>query len=296
MLTFTDLNAGPAGSAAELTVKWYSDGTPSILIPSEWRECGQRNKVQLAIGWTFEADRWEKELFVLQCVMAEIAPFTETTLLMPYVPNARMDRVPAEKRDAFTLKTFAKLINGMGFDSVVVVDPHSDVTPALIDRCTAMKPWPWINWLEANTDRPVWVFPDAGAMHRYGDMIPAGEDRTFGRKIRDWDTQYIKGYTLMNGDMLFDRNVVIVDDIIAHGYTLLFLLKEIERYHPRSVKIFATHVEDSFVDGELYKELCSGELKAEVYTTDSIVRKRTQEETMADGPAVIRLRIKEEKE
>lgn len=288
MLTFDE-----KGADAGIVVKEYNDRTPNILIPKRFRK---PNTLKLEVTWRFDADRWEKELFVLQCVMAEISQFTEVTLVMLYVPNARMDRVPAEKDNAFTLRTFAGLINGMGFARVEVLDPHSDVTPALIDRCRAERPWPWLNWLEENTDRPVWVFPDAGAMHRYGDVIPAEQDRTFGRKVRDWGTQYIKGYTLINGDMLFDRNVIIVDDIISHGYTLLFLLNALKECCPRSVKIFATHIEDSFADGELYKELRSGELRAEVYTTDSIVRKRIQEETVTDGFAVIRLKIKEEKE
>lgn len=296
MLTFRNLCAGICEPVPDITVKWYNDGTPSIQIPSQWRESGQQNRVQLAIEWRFEADTWEKELFVLQCVMAEIDRKIGVTLFMPYVPNARMDRVPPAKRDAFTLKTFAKIINGMGFDKVGVRDPHSDVTPALIDRCQADKPWPWMNWLGANTDRPVWLFPDAGAMHRYADMIPAGQDMTYGTKIRDWDTQYIEGYNLLNGEMLFGRNVVIVDDIISHGYTLLFLLKALEEYCPKSVKIFATHVEDSFADGELYKQLRSGELNAEVYTSNSIVRKRIQEEPVAIRPDVLRLKIREEKE
>lgn len=56
-------------------------------------------------------------------------------LHIPYVPYARQDRVcyPGE---ALSAAVFAKLINAQGYDSVHCWDCHSDVMPALIDRCT----------------------------------------------------------------------------------------------------------------------------------------------------------------
>lgn len=44
-------------------------------------------------------------------------------LYMPYIPNARMDRVKNED-EVFTLKWFANFINWLNFERVVVLDPH----------------------------------------------------------------------------------------------------------------------------------------------------------------------------
>ena len=42
---------------------------------------------------------------------------------MPYIPNARQDRVKGPE-DVFTLKYFANVINALGFRTVTVLDPH----------------------------------------------------------------------------------------------------------------------------------------------------------------------------
>lgn len=61
-------------------------------------------------------------------------------LYMPYIPNARMDRVKNED-EVFTLKWFANFINGLNFERVVVLDPHvkalygDSITP---QRCEAI--------------------------------------------------------------------------------------------------------------------------------------------------------------
>jgi len=58
-------------------------------------------------------------------------------LVMPYIPYARQDRICAPG-EAFTLKIFAQIINSAKFNKVIVLDAHSDVAPALIDKCENM--------------------------------------------------------------------------------------------------------------------------------------------------------------
>lgn len=54
-------------------------------------------------------------------------------LYMPYIPNARQDRVK-KPEDVFTLKYFASVINSLGFDKVAVLDPHSSVDEIIFLR------------------------------------------------------------------------------------------------------------------------------------------------------------------
>jgi ribose-phosphate pyrophosphokinase len=229
----------------------YNDGTPHILMNRTLREEGYK---KLIVYWTFESDSWTQELFNLQCIVDEIRNsenrLMPIELFMPYVPNARMDRVPPGKDNVFTLRTFAKIINGMGFAKVKVFDPHSDVTPALIERCEVIMPKQIFKDLANTIEKPMWVFPDAGAMHRYKGLLPEtfkpGIDIAFGEKIRDWDSNHIIGYKIYDDSWIKDRNIIIVDDIISHGYTLLFLLRELKQYNPKSVTIYASHVENAF--------------------------------------------------
>ena len=47
-----------------------------------------------------------------------------------YLPYSRMDR--SEDGSPFTLKYVSKFINDLNFDEVVLIEPHSTVSPALI--------------------------------------------------------------------------------------------------------------------------------------------------------------------
>ena len=60
----------------------------------------------------------------------------DINLLVPYFPYARQDRVcnPGEAHGA---RAMARIINSLGYGSVTVFDPHSDVTPALLVKATA---------------------------------------------------------------------------------------------------------------------------------------------------------------
>ena len=55
----------------------------------------------------------------------------KVSLIMPYIPNARQDRVKS-KSDVFTLKYFADFINNLHFDRVIVLDPHGKDCNAVI--------------------------------------------------------------------------------------------------------------------------------------------------------------------
>src|SRR5487761_2308618 len=57
---------------------------------------------------------------------------TATNLHVRYMPYSRMDR--AEGEAVFTLRHVAGFINDLGFDRVMVDEPHSDVTCAVLDR------------------------------------------------------------------------------------------------------------------------------------------------------------------
>ncbi len=90
------------------------------------------------ILWRYDDDR---ECILLWYLVnhirenSEVAP--EIVLTMPYIPNARMDRVKA-KDEVFTLKWFSDFINLMYFDKVVVHDPHSNVSTALINHVVSV--------------------------------------------------------------------------------------------------------------------------------------------------------------
>lgn len=216
------------------------------------------------IDWYYEND---SEILALYCIRAKLleANIAYVYLRMPYVPNARMDRVK-DNADVFTLKYFCDLINSMQFDNVEILDPHSSVTPALLHRCTTRFPHKWILRALSDIADPELVvfYPDEGSMKRYSELIqmPYG----FGIKQRDWKTGKILGLQVIGAENLKDRNVLVIDDICSRGGTFFHSAKALKEAGAKDIYLYVTHCENTIFDGELLK----GDLIKHIYTTDSI--------------------------
>ena len=115
----------------KITIGNFPDGT--LLIKQE-----TPGTEHIQISWYYEE---EKELIALMYLVNHFKAHgcENISLYMPYIPNARQDRVKSEE-DVFTLKYFANIINSLGFKEIVVRDPHSNVSEALINNIRIMKP------------------------------------------------------------------------------------------------------------------------------------------------------------
>lgn len=188
-------------------------------------------------------------------------------LFMPYVPNARMDRVK-NRDEVFTLKWFADFINALAFDEVTVLDPHSNVATALINNIKVVRPDGYIKKVIATIadDNLLLCYPDEGAAKRYSDSI--GIEYVFGIKHRDWRTGKIERLELINGDKTSGRNVLIVDDICSRGGTFTHTAKALKACGANEIYLYVSHCENTVFSGSV---LTDG-LISHVFTTDSIYR------------------------
>ena len=188
-------------------------------------------------------------------------------LEMPYLPNARMDRIKSPNEN-FSLKVFANWINSLGFDSVIVSNVHSNVSNALINNIFDSLPDDDINTISKDYDFDVVFFPDEGACKRYKDMDvikKLGLPIAFGIKNRDWKTGEILGLAVMGADVS-GKNVLIVDDICSKGFTFYYAGQQLIEHGAKDVRLYVTHCEDNIQNGELLKT----DVISKVYTTDSI--------------------------
>ena len=177
---------------------------------------------QLEIIWRYENDEECMTLFYIVNHIKEKDPSVRITLTMLYVPNGRMDRTK-DNSEVFTLKYFCKFINGLGFYGVRIMDPHSNVTPALLDRVEIVDVEPVIakaikKILYDDTDYDIddqdfyIFFPDYGAKKRYEDMKCFSKHPIiYANKKRDWKTGEILGLEILdrNGNTL--RSLVACD-------------------------------------------------------------------------------------
>ena len=243
------------------TKSHFPDGTFALQIQStDLVAYGKTAK----IIWKYEQ---ESEAMALYYIVHHLRNHSvnSITLFMPYCPNARMDRTH-HKYEVFTLKCFADFINALGFSSVSILDPHSNVVPALIDRCRVLSPDMYIaQAIEKINDPGLLLFyPDEGAMKRYSGMfrIPYG----FGIKRRCWESGKITGLDVVCDEKIEGKNVLIVDDICCRGGTFLHSAKALKEKGAKSVSVFCSHCEHTIFDGELLKT----DFVDHVYTTDSI--------------------------
>ena len=217
------------------------------------------------VYWNYENDA---ELFALICLRKKYAEY-DLILHMPYIPHARMDRVK-NPEDVFTLKYFCEVINSLNFHKVCVLDAHSNVALALLDRVVQMPLETHINSAikeHCNEYKDVAIFyPDEGAVKRYSDFNPK-IPFAFGMKQRDWTTGKILGLTILQAENIVDKDVLIIDDICSKGGTFYHSAKALKEAGARSVSVYVTHCENTILQGEIFT---SG-LIDKVYTTDSLV-------------------------
>ena len=226
----------------------FGDGTLKCVLPEV--------NSNPTITWAYDSD---EELFTLACLVDTLKErFDKIALVLPYIPNARQDRKVSGR--IFTLKTFCKLINDMGFCSVDVLDPHSSVAMALLDKVTDY-------YFKGNSEDKIEtvMFPDAGAAKKYTEQ---GLDKNYknviiGNKHRNAEGRIID-YELLNFPEGV-KTVVIKDDLCSFGSTFVEAAKALKARGVEEIILEVSHCEPNIFKGEVFNYI------DRVVTTDSIL-------------------------
>ena len=171
-------------------------------------------------------------------------------LEIAYYPGGRQDRV-CNPGEAFTAKVYANLINKMtNWDSIQVLDQHSDVTSAVLDNAVHNNNhWFVCNALNViDLHRGTIVSPDAGANKKIYDLAKYlnnhEEDFNFNviraDKLRDLKTGNIIETTVYAED-LSGQECIIIDDICDGGRTFIELAKVLKAKGAKNVVLLVTH-------------------------------------------------------
>lgn len=245
----------------------FPDGTLNVKVSFE------DDMYQAVITWNYEGD--EEFLLVAYLAMHCRSHGYQIILDLPYIPNARMDRVK-NHTDVFSLKHFAALLNALDFDQVNVIDPHSAVSEALIEQLrvyssNAMFDKAYSEISHLSNQLPIVVYPDEGAMKRYN--LAGTHPYAFCVKNRNWETGKIESLDVfgVSAENLKDRTVIIRDDICSYGGTFYHTAKKLKELGVGDIYLFVTHCEPSIHYGNFDgKSLLETGLIKHVYTTDSI--------------------------
>lgn len=193
------------------------------------------------------------ELLLVTNALNHYHPEVPKRLIIHYLPYARQDRI-CNYGEAFSLLAFARLINSMNFDSVVVYDAHSTMSTKLVDRCInvpredLMYDNPVYKWLvdHDSAGTPIYlVSPDAGSVEK-SKAIKAKfsqiKDIIFAEKVRDTLTGKILKTVVNYVPENIDESVLLVCDDIGDGFgSFLPLAEQLRTHNPREISIYVTH-------------------------------------------------------
>lgn len=237
----------------------FPDGT--LLLKENAEETNEA-----VLCWQFENNEEMVALYFLTKHL-QAKGVARIVLELPYIPNARQDRVK-KPEDVFTLKYFAEFINSLGFAEVVVLDPHSYVSEALIDRIRIRTPKEYVERVIGclgGTENLLLFFPDEGAMKRYSAMFEL--PYVFGIKKRDWSTGEIKGLDVAGRtELIAGSRILIIDDICSRGGTFYHSAKELKELGAEEIYLYISHCENTILEGKIPNT----DLIQKVYTTNSI--------------------------
>ncbi|MFC3809225.1 ribose-phosphate diphosphokinase [Lacihabitans lacunae] len=185
------------------------------------------------------------------------------TLIIPYFPSARQDRVMV-RGEALSVKVYADIINGFKFRKVYVFDAHSEVTAAVLNNCEVITNHKFIEKVIQVTGTEVLLIsPDGGALkkiYKVSEFL-GGIDVVECSKSRNVKTGKLSGFKVYS-EGLQNKDCLIVDDICDGGGTFIGLAEELKNKNAGKLFLAISH-------GIFSKGFDSLTCFERVFTTDS---------------------------
>nr|BFF38608.1 ribose-phosphate diphosphokinase [Tenacibaculum mesophilum] len=189
---------------------------------------------------------------------------TKLNVVLPYFPAARQDRLMVSG-EPLSIKVYADIINAQNFKSVTVFDPHSEVTPALLNNCKVIDNHKFIELVTQQLSEDLTLIsPDGGALKKIYKVAAYLQNYEVIEcsKSRNVKTGQLTGFKVY-ADNLQGKDCLIVDDICDGGGTFLGLAKELKAKNAGNLYLAVSHGIFSKGFDELEKHF------TKIFTTDS---------------------------
>jgi ribose-phosphate pyrophosphokinase len=245
------------GQERKFTTTIFPDGTSQVWKLDLEPEEGDR----LEILWLFEN---EAELFHV-CQLAHLLSVDydySPDLIVPYLPYGRQDK-DVTNTLSFALSTFKEVLKSVGVIEIKTFDAHSYSGDMII----SIDP---TKFHKAIFNHDVVCFPDKGAAVRYGEAQAFNNTPIiYCEKVRNQATGEITGLKLnqATSDLLFNKKVLIVDDLCDGGMTFIKVAEKLKELQPSQIDLAVSHGIFSKGKHVLYDAGISN-----IYTTNSLLR------------------------
>ncbi len=225
----------PYGTSIAFEAFLFSGGEPHIKITT--------SNIGKQITITHRINSF-KDLGLL-CIATDAlkrAGVEQINVVIPYFPGARQDRVMVYG-EPLTVKVYADIINAQNYDEVLIFDPHSEVTPALLNNVKVIENYAFVKQcLETINENVVLISPDGGALKKIYKVSEylGGVEVVECSKKRDVKTGKLSGFRVYEDD-LEGKHCVIVDDICDGGGTFLGLAGALKEKNAGKLSLIVSH-------------------------------------------------------
>lgn len=161
---------------------------------------------------------------------------------IPYFPAARQDRVMV-MGEALSVKVYADIINHLNLEKVYIFDPHSEVTPALLNNVSVISNHDFIKKVVTQIGTNIkLISPDGGALKKIYKVAEylGGIEVVEASKSRDVKTGKLTGFKVYYDD-LEGSDCLIVDDICDGGGTFIGLAEELKKKNAGKLYLAISH-------------------------------------------------------
>lgn len=196
-------------------------------------------------------------------------------LVMGYLPYQRMDHKNRDELD--TVNYVANIINELKLDSLTICEPHCK-----IDCFNDCKSFSYIGSMknfvfkDVNFDenKDIVVLADKGGVERYKNIF---NKVIYFNKVRDEDSGLIIKHEIVGGFNVCGK-VVIVDDIISTGDTIVNIIEELINHNVKEIYIMSGHFENNKYNKRIFEY---NEVR-KVYSTNSLKKKGSKKLKLFD--------------
>ena len=218
------------------------------------------------ILWLFENEGEIMHVLQLAQLVQSHLNTDECFLRVPYLPHGRQDK-KVDNKLSFALTTFKDILYNANITRIETFDAHSK-TDMVYEDSVMPTVQDFHQSILNQGEHDVVCFPDKGAATRYRENFQ-GASVVYCEKVRDQLTGEILGLNVIGGnhDSLFNKRVLIVDDICDGGMTFIKVTEALKQFNPQQVDLAVSHGIFSKGKGVLVDAGIKN-----IYTTNSLLR------------------------
>jgi ribose-phosphate pyrophosphokinase len=264
----------------EVEHKVFPDGESYVRIPVDV----MGEDVVVVQSTYYPQDKHVMELLLMLEALNALM-VSNVTAVVPYLAYSRQDR-RFRHGEALSIKVVLQAIRHSGANSLVVVEPHHpDALAHFEGDARIADPIPELASALKGINDPVILAPDKGALDRAQRLAKAlGADYDYLEKSRDRVTGEV---SLVSGptEKLRGRSVILVDDIISTGGTMMLAAKA--SYEAGAKEVIATAVHGLFVSDNAIERIKAAGIKR-IIVTNTVPQTSPHVEVVDVSPSIAR--------